>query len=82
MAQVTANARSVVKAGKGTITTHAAVAKPVQGYSLHDCATPEQAGLHNCIWPLNFASSDGVTFKYGLVVHTREPGGTVSVTYT
>lgn len=82
MPTITVNARTAVKVGAGTLVTHAPVTTPAYGtYSLHDCADPGQAGLHNCIWPINLASPDGKAFSKGLVVHTREPGGSVSVTH-
>ena len=81
MPAVTAAARSSVKVGAGTLVSHAAVTTPALGYSLHDCADAGSAGLHNCIWPVNLASADGKAFKFGLVVFTRVPGGSVSVTH-
>lgn len=82
MATTTVATRTTVVKGAGTLVSHAAVvAATVHGrYSLHDCDDPTKVALHNCIWPVNIASPDGLKFKAGLTVHNREPGGTVSVT--
>jgi len=81
MGTQTVNTRTTAVTGKGTLVTHSPViTSPVGGYSLHDCADPRFVELYNCIYPINFASPDGKTFTNGLTVHSREPGGSVSVT--
>jgi len=54
---------------------------PGASYSLHDCAQPGQAAVHNMVWPLNLAGTDGLTFKIGCVVVCRDPNAVVSVTW-
>ncbi len=51
-------------------------------YSIHDCADPGQVSAMNCIGPQSFASADGRTVKYGIVIHTLEPGGNFTVNHS
>jgi hypothetical protein len=67
--------------GTGTITQIKITAQPATGrLSLHDAASPDQAGAHNEIWPRGAGSS--ITFNQGLVVHCTDPlnTGTISIT--
>lgn len=84
MGTKTVNTNSTHTTGTGTYVTSSAVTTPTMGgsYSLHDCATIQQAELYNMIWPINLASSDGKTFKYGLTVVHRNAGDTGSVSVT
>lgn len=80
----TVSTNSTHTVGACTLITHAPVNAPSMGgfYSLHDCASPGAAEVFNMVYPINLASSDGKTFKYGLTVVHRNPAdqGTVSVT--
>lgn len=80
----TVSTNSTHTVGAGTLVSSVAATTPTYAgsYSLHDCATPGQAGLHNCIYPINFASVDGKKFVNGLVVVSRNPmdNGTITVT--
>lgn len=80
----TVSTNSTHTVGKCVLVTHAPVAAPTfaGSYSLHDCASPGQAELYNCVYPINFASADGKTFQNGLTVVSRnaQDQGTVSVT--
>ena len=73
--------RSAHTVGAGTVLGHAPSVTPLYGYSLHDCASPELAGVHNMIWPIG-GTAGNLTFKQGLVVHHRDgsTSGTVTVT--
>ncbi len=80
----TVSTNSTHTVGAATLVSHAPVVASSMGggYSLHDCATAGQAEVYNMVYPINLASSDGKTFKYGLTVVHRNPAdtGTVSVT--
>lgn len=96
MASATVAGRSAVATGKRTVSNPATAvvvntapggaghSQSGAGYhSLHDCATPGQAGLHNCVWPINMASADGITYTNGIVIHTvnGDSVGNFTITY-
>lgn len=75
--------RSAVRTTPGkfqgiTITTP----PPYGKFSVHDCADPGQASALNAIYPQNFASADGTTLRFGLVIHTEQPGGVFTVQHS
>lgn len=75
--------RSAVRSSPGKFLGIVVTTPPPYGkYSVHDCADPNQASALNVIWPQNFASVDGVTLKYGLVIHTEGPGGVFTVQHS
>lgn len=75
--------RTAVRTAPGKLVSIAVTTPPPYGkFSVHDCSDPGQASALNAVYPQNFASPDGVTLKYGLVVHTQEPGGSFTVTHT
>lgn len=82
MTTVTVPSRGQVKKGAGTVVSAVPVSPPAYAkYSLHDCQEVWQAGLHNCIWPVNLGATNGKTFVNGLVVMSSETTGTVTVTH-
>ncbi len=83
MPSTTVNGRSVVRTTAGTLNSVTVNTPPPYGkFSIHDCADPGQASAMNCIWPQSFGSADGRTVKYGIVVHTLEPGGNFTVNHS
>lgn len=56
---------------------------PVSASSVHDCATPGAAGLHNMIWPINMvappAADGSVACANGIYIHSAAPGGSVTI---
>jgi hypothetical protein len=75
------NVRTQHTTGAGTVLSHAPTAAIPGNYSLHDCASPDQVGAHNCIWPIGGASGT-LVFNKGLVVHTKDATATGSVSVT
>ena len=51
-------------------------------YSIHDCADPGQASALNCVYPINYASADGVTMKNGICIMTSDGTGSYTVTHS
>jgi hypothetical protein len=84
MANKSITARAVHTVGTGTVTALSVTTTPTVGrMSLHDCATPDQAGAHNEIWPRGAGSK--ITFNIGLVVNctdanTGQTQGVMSIT--
>jgi hypothetical protein len=73
----TGNGRSAMRTTAGRF--NSAV---VGSNSIHGCADPGQVSAMNCIWPQRFGSADGRTVRYGIVVHTLEPGGNFTVNHS
>jgi hypothetical protein len=76
---VTANMVHTV--GTGTVTALTVTSAATVGrVSLHDCATPDQAGAHNEIWPRGAGKT--LTFVQGLVLHCTDPAGAATLSIT
>jgi len=75
--------KSTVRVGPGKFQGIAVTTPPPYGkFSVHDCVDPGQASALNVIYPQNFASPDGTTVRFGIVVHTPHPGGVFTVVHS
>ena len=83
MATTTVSGKQVARTTAGKFISVSVGTAPTNGkYSIHDCADPGQASALNSIYPQNFASSDGVTVKNGIVVMTPDGTGSFTVTHS
>lgn len=85
MSNATVAGRSVIKQSAGTVTSVVVNTPPLygdRGWSLHDCSNPGQAGVHNCIYPVGNPPGSPIVHRVGIVLHTKEPGGSFVVTFT
>jgi hypothetical protein len=50
-----------LKVGSTTVTAATITALPVMGvHALHDCASPGQISLSNCVWPSDYVNGKGM----------------------